>query len=278
MKKIFYIAAIFLLAVVVFGIVLFVLSKNKEKGALQVTSEPKSSVYVNGKKVGQTPFRTSELRDMFEAGNYTVKLVPILGNFEPFEQKITISPKVLTVIDRNFGPTGLESGSVISLKEISDKKDAQISIVSFPDSAQVFLDNNLEGQSPMLLKNITASDHEIKLSKEGYKDKISLIKTVLGYKLEILIFIGINPNVASASAAINSTPSASLSLSTKILILETPTGFLRVRKDASLGALEVARVKPGDTYDLLEEKNNWYKIKIDDKTSGWISSQYAKKN
>lgn len=276
MKKIFYIAAIFLLAVLVFGIVLFVLSKNKEKGALQVTSDPKSSVYINGKKVGQTPFRTTELKDMFEAGEYVVKLVPVSGNFEPFEQKITISSKVLTVIDRNFGPTGLETGSIISLKEISDKKDAQISVVSFPDSAQVYLDNNLQGQSPILLKNITESDHEIKLSKEGYKDKISLIKTVLGYKMEILIFMGINPNVASNSATINSTPSASLS--TKVLILETPTGFLRVRKDASLGSAEIARVKPGETYDLLDEKENWYQIKIDDKTSGWISSQYAKKS
>lgn len=278
MKKIFYIAAIFLLAVIVFGIVLFVLSKNKQKGALQVTSDPKARVYVNGRKVGQTPFRTSELKDMFETGDYVVKLVPISGNFKPFEQKITISPKVLTVIDRNFGPTGLENGSIISLKEISDKKDAQISVVSFPDSAQVFLDNNLEGQTPILLKNITQSDHEIKLNKEGYKDKISLIKTVLGYRLEILVFMGINPDVASTSASINSSSSASIALSSKILILDTPTGFLRVREDASLKALEVARVKPGETYDLLEEKNNWYKIKIDDKTFGWVSSQYAKKS
>lgn len=278
MRKIIYIAAIFLLAVILFGVVLFVLSKNKEKGALQVTSEPKSKVYVNGKQVGQTPFRTSELKDMFEAGDYVIKLVPVSGNFSPFEQKITISPKVLTVVDRNFGPTGLESGSIISLREISNKKDAQISIVSFPDSSQVFLDNNLEGQSPILLKNITESDHEIRLTKEGYKDKISLIKTVLGYKLEILMFMGINPNAASTSAIINSSSSASISILSKILILATPTGFLRVRQDASLGSAEVARVKPGETYDLLDQKDNWYKIKIDDKTSGWISSQYAKKS
>lgn len=271
-------AAIFLLAVILFGVVLFILSKNKEKGALQVTSDPKSNVYVNGKKVGQTPFRTSELKDMLQTGEYTIKLVPISGNFQPFEQKITISEKILTVIDRNFGQTGLETGSIISLKEIADKKQAQISIVSFPDSAQVFLDNNSEGQTPMLLKNITESDHEIRLSKEGYKDKISLIKTVLGYKLEMLVFMGINPDVAGTSSAINSTPSASTTFSAKVLILNTPTGFLRVRQDASLAAPEVTRVKPGDTYDLLEEKDNWYKIKIDDNTSGWISSQYAKKS
>ena len=272
-------SAIFLLAVILFGAVLFILSKNKEKGALQVTSEPKSNVYINGKKVGQTPFRTSDVKDMLATGEYTIKLVPISGNFQPFEQKITIYPKILTVIDRNFGPTGLENGSIISLKEIAEKKQAQISIVSFPDSAQVFLDNNLQGQTPMLLKNITESDHEIRLSREGYKDKISLIKTVLGYKLEMLVFMGINPNIASASSAINSpSSSTSAAFSAKILILNTPTGFLRVRQDASLAAPEVMRIKPGDTYDLLEEKDKWYKIKINDNTSGWISAQYAKKS
>lgn len=276
MKKIFYIFFAFFVAVLLFSIVLFVLSKNKEKGALQVTSEPKSKVYVNGKQVGQTPFRTSELKDMFEAGEYTVKLVPVAGDFQPFEQKITISPKVLTVIDRTFGPTGLESGSVISLKKISDKKDAQISVVSFPDSAQVFLDNNLQGQTPITLKNITESDHEVRLTKEGYKDKISLIKTVLGYRLELLIFMGINPNLASSSATISS--SSAIINSGKVLILDTPTGFLRVREEPSLASKELTRVKPGELYDLLEERDNWYKIKIDEKTSGWISSQYAKKN
>jgi hypothetical protein len=276
MKKLLYIFIPILIAVVLFGLVLFLLSSKKEKGALQVTSDPGAKVYINGTQIGQTPLCKCDLKDMLETGEYTIKLVPISGNFQPFEQKITISPKVLTVVDRNFGPTGLENGSVISLKQISDNKDAQISVVSFPDAAQVFLDNNLEGQTPILLKNITDSDHELKLTKEGYKDKIVRIRTVLGYKLDALIFMGINPEIATASATPISTASAIVS--TKVLILNTPTGFLRVREEASISSKEITQVKPGESYDLLEEKTSWYKIKIDNKTTGWISSQYAKKN
>lgn len=276
MRKLLYIFVPIFIAVLLFGLVLFFLSTKKEKGALQVTSEPDSKVYLNGVQIGQTPLCKCELKDMLEAGEYTIKLVPVTGDSKPFEQKIKISSKVLTVVDRNFGPTGLENGSIISLSQISDDKDAQISIVSFPDAVQVFLDNNLQGQTPILLKNITDSDHELKLTKEGYKDKIVRIRTVLGYKLDALIFMGINPEIATASAAPSATSSAIVS--SKVTIQNTPTGFLRVREEASVSSNEITQVKPGESYNLLEEKSGWYKIQIDSKTSGWISSTYAKKS
>ena len=158
------------------------------------------------------------------------------GNLEPFEEKITIAPSVLTVVDRTFGPGSSSQGSVISLTPISDKKDAQVLVVSFPDKSQVFLDSNPSGASPLLLKGLTVSDHEIKITKDGYKDKILKIRTVSGYKLEALVFLGVNLATATSSAipspspSIISTPAATL----KILILDTPTGFLRVRADSSL--------------------------------------------
>jgi uncharacterized protein YgiM (DUF1202 family) len=58
--------------------------------------------------------------------------------------------------------------------------------------------------------------------------------------------------------------------------LQTPTGFLRVRDQASLGGAEIGQVKPGETYTLLDEQSGWYKIKFNNK-EGWISSQYAQK-
>jgi hypothetical protein len=276
MKRVLYIAAPFVIVVLIFSAVIFFLSQNKGKGALQVTSVPAAKVYLNDRLLGQTPLCECDLKDMIAAGDYTVKLVPTQGDLQPFEQRITISPKALTVVDRTFGPQGLGSGSIISLAPISDKKDAQISIISFPDITEVFLDNNLEGQTPLLLKNITESDHELKLTKEGYKDKIIRIRTVLGYKLDSLIFLGIDPNVATTSATNISSPSATTLAISKVLILQTPTGFLRVRDQASLGGAEIGQVKPGETYTLLDEQSGWYKIKFNNK-EGWISSQYAQK-
>lgn len=276
MRKISYILISFLVAAILFGLSLFILRSNKDKGALQVTSSPPSKVYLNGKVVGQTPLCKCELKDMVQEGSYTIKLVPLDSNFSPFEQKIKISKKVLTVVDRNFASLGLETGSIISLVPIQDKKDAQISVVSFPGDSQVFLDNNIQGQSPLVLKNITDSDHELKLTRDGYKDKIIRIRTVLGYKLEALVFLGLNPDIATKNAASASSQAASFKKA-KVLILDTPTGFLRVRQESTVASAEITQVKPGETYDLLEEKSGWFKIQLKDGKEGWVSSQYSKK-
>jgi hypothetical protein len=279
MSKLFYVIFAVIAAIIVFSVVLFFLSKNKEKGALQITSIPNSKVYLNSKPIGNTPFRTNDLKDMILEGEYTIKLVPLSGNFVPFEQKVTISPKVLTVVDTNFAQKGLDNASIISLSSIEDKKDAQISVVTFPQDSEVFLDSNPQGLSPLLLKNITESDHELKVTKEGYKDKILRIRTVLGYKLDTIIYLGINPNIASPSAISVSSPSAFLQQnSLMVTILKTPTGFLRVRQEPSVSALEITQVKPGEKYPLVEEKTGWFEIMLTNQTLGWISSQYAAKN
>jgi N-acetylmuramoyl-L-alanine amidase len=63
----------------------------------------------------------------------------------------------------------------------------------------------------------------------------------------------------------------------KVLILQTPTGFLRVRDQPSLGGNEITQVKPGETYQLLDERTDWYQIKLTNGQTGWISSEYAQK-
>jgi uncharacterized protein YgiM (DUF1202 family) len=63
-----------------------------------------------------------------------------------------------------------------------------------------------------------------------------------------------------------------------VLILQTPTGFLRVRDQASLNGAEIGQIKPGETYQLLDDKTTgWYQIQLTNGKTGWISSQYAQK-
>ena len=259
------------LALVVFFSLVFFLNQNEGKGVLQVTSVPKSAVYLNGKLMGDTPL---EAKTMLKVGDYTLKIVPKSGNFQPFEDKITIYKSAITVADRTFADSGQSEGSIITLSQISDK-DGEILVLSFPDGATVSLDNDPKGKTPILLKNITESDHDLLVGKEGYKDNLLKIRTKLGYKLTTLISLGISPLQASGSGDLkndSSVPSVQ-----KIVILNTPTGFLRVRADATLGSLEVGRVNPGDTFDLLDEKNNWFQIKLNDGKLGWVSSDYAEK-
>ena len=277
MKKIFLVILPPVLAITIFIAGLFILNKDSGKGALQVTSAPSSKVYLNGKLLGDTPLCKCDQVNMLAVGEYTIKLIPKEGNFEPFEQKIKITPSVLTVVDRTFGQGGFSQGSIITLSALPNKKDVQFSVLSFPDKVNVFLDNNLVGISPLLLKNVTESDHEIKLTKDGYKDKIIRIRTVAGYRLEALVFMGVNPDFSSSSSSAAAVPVPTASPSAKITILTTPTGFLRVRESNSVSAAQVALVYPGEKYDLISESEGWYQIKLTDGKIGWISTQYAKK-
>lgn len=276
-KKIFLFLAPLLIAVLIFFGILFFLDRKTGKGALQVTAVPKSKVYLDNKLLGTTPFCACELTQMILDGDYAVKLVPTDGNFGPFEGKITINKGTLTVVDRTFLGNGESDGSIISLSPLNNKKDVEVLVVSLPDKANVFLDSNPVGVTPLLLKQVSESDHDLRITRDGYKDKSIKIKTALGFKLNVLVFLGVKIDLSStpvASSEASLSPAVTVS---QVLILNTPTGFLRVREEASIASAEIARVTPGETYELVSEKENWFEIKLKSGKMGWISSSYATK-
>jgi len=293
MKKVFILVSPLFIAIIIFATVTYFLNKTSGKGALQVTSFPESNVYLNGKLVGKTPLcigtEKCKIQDMLAIGEYVVKLVPVEKEFKPFDAKISINKSTLTVVDRTFSSGASSSGSIITLAPIINKKDAELLVISLPTSSNVLLDSNRVGSTPLLLKNLTESDHDLQVTKDGYSDKLIKIRTALGYELTSLIFLGVNPNFSTTSSELKNetkdsskeaTESATIS-SPKVLILNTPTGFLRVREEGSTGSLEIGRVSPGEVYELIDEKEGWFKIKLnspagEDKT-GWVSGQYAKK-
>lgn len=277
MEKVVLFLAPLLIAIIIFFGILFFLDRKFGKGALQVTSIPQSKVYLDNKLLGTTPLCACELPQMLAVGDYTVKLIPLDGNFRPFEEKIIINKSTLTVVDRTFADNGESDGNIISLFPLNNKKDIEVLVISLPDKANVFLDSNPVGVTPLLLKQVSESDHDLRITHDGYKDKSIKIKTALGFKLSTLIFLGVHVDLSTSPiASSQALPSPTATVS-KVLILNTPTGFLRVREESSVSSLEIARVLPGETYELIEEKEGWFKIKLTEEKTGWISSSYAVK-
>ncbi|HBB76795.1 MAG: hypothetical protein A2186_01345 [Candidatus Levybacteria bacterium RIFOXYA1_FULL_41_10] len=270
MRRIILFVLPLILITAIFLVTIFVVSKESGKGALQVTSNPPSKVYLSGSYIGDTPLCRCKLPEMIEAGEYDLRIVPKDAVFDEFRERIKVSASVLTVIDRTFGKGAQSSGSIISLTEIDDKKSSPLLVASFPNKAEIIIDSNREGLSPLLLDKITASDHEVRISKDNYKEKILRVRTVPGYRLEITAFLSIEPLKKATGSASSDTP-----VIQKIVILDTPTGFLRVREGSSAASQQVGQVSPGEEYDLLEEGNSWYKIKLKDGKEGWISETYA---
>lgn len=277
MKKIFLLLVPVFIAIIVFLVVTFFLDPSFGKGALQATSTPESNVYLDGKLIGKTPLCKCELQDMLPSGVHDIKLIPTSGDLSTYEERITITKSTLTVVDRTFNNSSSE-GSVINLTSLDNKDSMELFVISFPDKSNVFLDNNIVGSTPLLLKDITQSDHDLTIKKDGYKDKTIKIRTALGYKLNVLVALGINlvsvviPPASSPSAE----PKPAVAIQ-KVVILQTPTGDLNVRESGSLNSAKIGKVYPGDSFDLVDEKDNWFEIKLQDGKTGWISAIYAKK-
>ncbi len=281
-KAIFVLIPSFIFASIVFLLVQSFILRGNEKGALQVTSSPQSEVFVNGKSIGKTPLCKCDPKDMLRTGEYTVRVVPLSGGYPEFQEKIIITKSVLTVVDRKFGKGATGEGSVITLEQLKDSSKRELLVVSIPDKSEVLLDNTPSGFTPVLLKDVTESDHELLIKKTGYNEKRVRIRTPSGYKLVATVYLGVDEDgiittptptptqIASPSAT--PTPKAAT-----VTILQTPNGFLRVRAAASTTSSEVARVTPGEEFAIDEETTGWYKITLPTGESGWISSQYARK-
>jgi hypothetical protein len=282
MKKIVFVfIASFVLALALFLAVQYYLSVNAQRGALQVTSAPDSKVYLNNEYLGQTPLCKCEAADMLAAGEYTIRLVPLDSSLREFQEKVTISPAVLTVVDRKFGKNALSEGSIISLTPLSDKEKTELLVASFPQGSEVLLDDTVIGITPLHHKDPTESDHVLKIRKEGYNDKEVRIRTPRGYKLTVTAYLSTSATTQPASGSASQSPEGATPTPTpeqqRVTILETPTGFLRVRATPATTGAEVGRVSPGQTYPLSNEQAGWYEITLEDGTKGWISSDYASK-
>lgn len=263
--------------------------KDVEKGGLQVTANVKGRVLLDNKYIGDIPVRKINQPDTVAVGNYELRIEPDDKTLTAFTGRIRVNGGVLTAVDKTFLPGSLGSSYVLTLEKSSNPKP-QIEITSIPDGALVTIDSVPLGATPFKSDTLSASEHEIEIQKEGFAKKTIRVRTVENHILVVSGSLGTGeigtiPEVAPVGqSSINgATPSATLSVTPtetskgRVTILSTPNGFLRVRSGAGTSFSEVGRVKPDETYDILSEKSGWYEIQIDSSTTGWVTSQFAKK-
>jgi len=251
----------------------------KGKGALQITSNVKAAAFLDNKPIGNTPLCKCEGNDTLPAGKHELRIVPEDKSFTPFSAKIEINAGVLTAVDRTFLPGSFASAYILTLAK-NNSSDPQLFIASIPEGALVSLDGESKGITPILLDPISASEHEVEIQKQGFSKKTVRIRAVPSYKVILNVLLGTKSGVDELQEAPDQeiTPTQAASIKQDlILIKDTPTGFLRVREQATTASREVGRVNPQETYPFLDEDTGWFKIELGDKTTGWVSKQYAEK-
>lgn len=292
-KKLLFLFLLFVLFGIFVTVRYFYISHSKQEGRIQILSSPNANVIIDGKPLGRTPFDTS-----LPKGDYSVKLVvdgEVASDSASWEGMFSIIPHTRTYVSREIGVNDITSSGVIMTVQPIDPKPAKkntghIEIQSQPDGSIVYLDDEEQGIAPLLAQDVEAGDHELSVFSPGFFRRSQKIKIEPGYKIVAQFKLAVDPSHkkvekkaklenATDEASLTTTPTpttASKSL-LSISINATDTGFLRVRDEPSVSGSESARVKPGDRFDVLEEKSGWYKIEYLLGKTGWINAQYTTK-
>jgi len=119
------------------------------KGSLSIDSDPSgASVYIDGKKKGETPLDISELK----AAEYTVKLE--LDEYETLQKKVAVKA------DENLR---------VALNLVEKPKFGDFVITSKPNGAEVLLNGQFKGATPLTLRMLPVGKYDVAVKKDGYE-------------------------------------------------------------------------------------------------------------
>lgn len=286
---------VLIILVILFGIFIFVrfflIDQQNNYGKLKVLSSPTASVFINNVAVGKTPFE-----EKYNAGEYIIKLIPegMATETASWRGKIKVYRNALTYVNWELGSSDITSAGEIFTTSKMEKPPknssyGEIYVETEPQGVIVTLDNDEKGVAPLLMEGVLKGDHELSVFMPGFFRRTQKINVDSGYRVNAFFKLAIDESQKMPTPTPQRGKEATASAQTAkryVVIKETPQGWLRVRTDGSIKASEAAKVKPGQKYEFLEEKNGWYKIKFNgDKEGlvsgefddGWVFSQYANK-
>lgn len=171
----------------------FVTNRGLGNAALAINAPNESlTISLNGEVLGKTPYYSDSLK----AGEQSLVLTSGEGSFR---SKIKLSDGALTVVNYSPGPTDdFSEGEIIWLEKSRDSPGGSLLVISDPDEAEVRLDGELLGQTPLASRAVASGDHALKIIKEGYKSRSIKIQTQPGYKLNLKVRLMLLPLNAGA--------------------------------------------------------------------------------
>lgn len=236
------------------------LNATHENAGVRVLSLPsEATVFINDKEVGKTPYQDEQLN----AGEYLVK---IQSGEAVWQGSVKLNAGTLSVVNRDLAKdTTSSAGEVLLLK-----KGKGITMVSFPSESEIEVDGKYYGKTPTTLE-IGMGEHTFGLSKPGYLKRSVKAYLPEGYNLTLAV------DLAISEVDLTSITTPPITETAKVVVKNTPTGFLRVRDNPSVSGKEVGKVSPGDRLILLEELTGWDRIRMDNGTEGFVSNSYVSK-
>jgi hypothetical protein len=257
------------------------LEKNDSGTVLSVISEPADAdVYIDGTRVGQTPYSTSDLSAgayelRVEKNGYETQTSRIdTNNDHKLNVSVTLFPMpVADRVDLLDGSSDLYDVSSENLAITSDPSNWVKAIIYWNETRGV----NLSGVG---VNKELVFDYYLDYNGNLYNGsgtRVSVEDATFFEDAEWGAYLRRAGDEGLSEAAKSSYQSlGGTRISAKeATVLETGVGWLRVRDEPSLDGEEITRVNVGETFAVLEEATGWVKIRISPSTEGWVSADYV---
>lgn len=232
----------------------------KARSGISVLSEPdQATVFINQKEVGKTPYEDKNL----DVGEINLK---VDKDGASWQGKVKLSAKTLTIVNRELSKSqASSSGEILTLD-----RGKGMTVISNPSEAEIEIDGKSYGKTPTNI-DLPLGEHTISVSHINYLKRSLRANLPEGFNLTVSVDLGLS----EADLTANSAPV--ITQTQEVEVLNTPTGFLRVRDKPSTAGKEITRVNVGDSLILLEELSGWDRVRLSDGTEGYVSSSYVKK-
>ena len=154
------------------------------------TKGGEANVNIDGKDYGSTPL---EIKDL-PSGEYTIVLSKI-SESENFYQNhsfdIYLTQNTESRIDIEIGPNSLVYGSILYYTSIpkNSSNTGLLTVTSSPLDAEITLDGEKLGNTPLSGYQLTQGQYTVKISKEGYEEVKTPVIIREGYHLNIKSFL-----------------------------------------------------------------------------------------
>lgn len=246
---------------------------------LKINSEPKGAeVYIDDTQVGTTPY----FADNLTKGEYKVRVH--INGYETQEFRVNVDNTYSINVNIKLFPRPVplniskfeDSNNLYKIYSNSEQilSNTQMwvnSIVYFNETRGINIDNmgnnkelifdyfiDFKGNLFNSRGELTTKDNINKVSKGAYLGNSNQGQGLSKEARETYLSLTGGQVLQTKSAT----------------VLETGTGWLRVRSGPSVDSSEIQKINVGDTFSVLDEQNGWSKLQIDQSTTGWALKDY----
>lgn len=233
---------------------------------IEITTQPTTRIKIDSKDAGISPYKNKSLK----AGLIDIQIGQ--EGIGYWSKQLELKKNISTIINWTFGKNESYSGGYVLSMERSGGTGSGIIISSSPSKATVFIGGENRGLTPLYVADLGEGDKEIKIMMPGYVSLNLGIRPVEKYRIVLEAIMAKEEKIVVATP----TPASQPEVGNKIKILETGTGWLRVRDLPNSAGLEIDKVNVGETYDTVGDSGDWTHIIVREK-QGWVSSKWVEK-